>query len=420
MGYCCHQRDIPPVYRTSTMKDPSPDAGSIRINPDGSVSGLPMKQFHEQERQPVAADAAVSEWTTRARKVFSQIHQLKASFFEALFTEAPWAELSEYSDESRRFSAFVKQVFARLNPAEVGHLPSSSEVNSWFWLFKRRQQFREADVPETALPQTRKVQEALATATAGMKSDADRLEAQIEILQRCAELADGEPVSASTVKAAADDLEIRAATLPKLPDFAPRSLDDLSTADWYRICTIGLQVRQELLKPKPEADQRAHLLRLTSTLEDLCRHQTVWVCAVFDGEKFVGCLARQMGQKLCVRPGADGKNHGFRVHALVDHQVIHGDDLISAVLPLAQRPDEHVSYHRLVGCRGDRKIRQMLKHGTSVIQPQWKIETLDLATLQAWFSQGGIPLGTYVDEVIEPSFLHPADDDQDDDVSRVL
>jgi hypothetical protein len=327
---------------------------------------------------------------------------------------------SDYADESRRFSAFVKQVFARLNPNEVGHLPSSTEVNSWFWLFKRRQQFREADIPEAVLPATRKVQEALQSATAGLKSDEERLEAQIEILQQCAAIADGDGVTTSMVSRVAADLEFRQ-PLPKLPEFLPRALDDLSRSDWHRICTIGQQVRQELLKPKPEADQRQSLLRLTSSLEDLCRHQTTWVCAVFENEAFVGCLARQMGQKRCVKQMPSGKTAAFAVHALVDHQVINGDDLIAAVLPLAQRPDELVTYHQLIGCRGDRKIRQMLKHATSVVKPNWKIETLDLQTLQAWFShQGPPPIGTYVDEVIEPSFLHPADDDQDDDVSRVL
>jgi hypothetical protein len=404
------------------MENTTPDAASIRINPDGSVSGLPLKQFHEQERQPAAADTAVTEWSKRARKVFSQIHQLKAEFFEALFTDAPWADLSDFADESRRFSAFVKQVFARLKPTEVGSLPSSTEVNSWFWLFKRRQQFREADVPEVVLPSTRKVQEALQSATAGLKSDEERLEVQIEILQRCAVLpnVDG-PISASQVSAIAADLEIRK-PLPPLPDFSPRSLDDMSTADWQRICHLGQQVRQELLKPTPEVDQRSRLLRLTSSLEDLCRHQTTWVCAVFEDEKFVGCLARQMGQKVGFCPGGEGQQgYSFKVHAQIDHKVIHGDDLIAAVLPMAERPTELSTYHRLIGCRGDRKIRQMLKHGTSVIQSNWKIEPLELTTLQAWFSdQGGVPLGTYVDEVIEPAFLHSDDDAQQGDGTPVL
>lgn len=401
------------------MNTPPDDAATIRINPDGTVSGLPLKQFHEGERQASSADAAVSEWTTRARKVFRQLHQLKAEFFDALFHEAPWVDLSDYADESRRFSSFVKQVFARLKPQEVGHLPSSTEVNSWYWLFKRRQQFREADVPEAALPATRKVQEALQSATAGLKSDRDRLDAQIEILQHAAAIATDEGVTTSLVQKIAGELEIRR-PLPKLPDFAPRSLDDLSRTDWQRICTLGQQVRAELLKPKPDHHQRQTLLRLTSSLKDLTRHQTTWVCAIFENEAFVGCLARQMGLKRCVKSMPSGKTAGFSVHALIDHQVIHGDDLIAAVLPLAERPEELATYHRLVGCRGDRKIRQMLKHATSVIQPNWKIETVDLATLQAWFShQGPPPVGTYVDEVLEPSFLHP-DDDQDGDESPVL
>ena len=96
------------------------------------------------------------------------------------------SELSDYADESRRFSSFVKLVFNRLR--DIGHLPSSTEVNSWFWLFKRRDQYTEAAVPEAALPQTRKVQEALQSVTKDCRSDQEKVERQIEILQRCSEV----------------------------------------------------------------------------------------------------------------------------------------------------------------------------------------------------------------------------------------
>ena len=36
------------------------------------------------------ATEAVTVWSARARKVFVEIHQLKAEFFEAVFNDAPW------------------------------------------------------------------------------------------------------------------------------------------------------------------------------------------------------------------------------------------------------------------------------------------------------------------------------------------
>lgn len=254
------------------------------------------------------------------------------------------------------------------------------------------------------IPQTRKVQEALSSATAGLKSDQDRLEAQVEILQRVEAIATetGKPVSAGMVAKAAAELEIRQ-PLPKLPPFEARSLQDLNQQDWKRVVTLAQQLRQALLEPKPDHTQRARLLRLSATLEDLARHQTVWVAAVFEEERFVGILSRKMGLKTLIK-GEGAQKRSFKVHALLDHQVIAGDDLLSAQLPMAVRPDHLSTYHRLVGCRGDRKIRQMLKHGTTVIQPEQALEPIDQQVLQQWLAHGGIPIGTYLDEVTEPTW----------------
>ena len=153
------------------------------------------------------------------------------------------------------------------------------------------------------------------------------------------------------------------------------------------------------------------LLKLTGTLEDLCRHQTVWVFGVFDEKDlFAGFLARQMQQKRVLKERPKGVA-AFSVHAETDVKVIHGDQLALALLPFAERPDELADYHRLVGVRGDRKIRQTLKVNTGRINPQHRLEQVELATLQLWLSHGNVPLGTYVDEVVEPDFACPESED---------
>lgn len=363
-------------------------------------------------------DEAVTVWSARARKVFIQIHQLKAEFFEAVFSDAPWYELSGYADESRRFSSFVKLVFSKLR--DIEHLPSSTEVNSWFWLFKRCHQFTEAAVPEAALPQTRKVQEALQSVTKGCRSDHEKVERQIEILQRCSEVMGdngADSVSTAMVNSAAEELEITPRKKEKgeqlLDAFLPRHLDDMTRTEWDRLISLGLRFRDELKNPKPDYRQRERLLSMSRSFVDLCSHQTTFVLAVLDeNDLFQGCLVREMAQKGCLldRP-AQKKKSFFRVHAEADIRVIHGDDLVSAVLPLAARPDELVTYRRLVGCRGDRKLSQLIKVNTGRINPKWRIYELDLEILQGWFSNGNIPVGTYVDEVIEPDWSVPEQDD---------
>ena len=320
-------------------------------------------------------------------------------------------ELSNYADESRRYSTFVKLVFARLR--DIGHLPSSTEVNSWYWLFKRRQQFTEAAVPDEALPQTRKVQEALQSVTKDCRSDQEKVERQIEILQRCSEVMSDsgtDSVSTAMVNSVAEELEIKPASTPRISDdFLPRQLEDMTRAEWDRLISLGLRFRDELKTPKPDYRHRERLLSMSRSFVDLCSHQSTFVLAVFDeNDLFQGCLAREMAQKGCLldRP-AQKKKSFFRVHAETDISVIHGDDLVGAVLPLAARPDELVTYRRLVGCRGDRKLPQLIKVNTGRINPKWRIQELDLEILQGWFSHGNIPVGTYVDEVIEPEWSVP-------------
>ena len=109
------------------------------------------------------------------------------------------------------------------------------------------------------------------------------------------------------------------------------------------------------------------------------------------------------------------KTVSFTRSCEVDVKVISGDELKAATLPRADDPGT-AEHFRLVGVRGDRKVRQCLKVNIGRIRPDWRIEQLDLITLQAWFSQGNIPIDTYVDEVIEPSFLHP----ETGDTSSVL
>lgn len=366
------------------------------------ASAQPIAQAIAAQSRTTDDEATITEWSARARQTFQAIHQLKEDFFESVFSDAPWESMFDFADESRRYSQFVRLVFSRLR--ELSHLPSSTEVNSWFWLFKRRQQFREAEVPEQALPQTRKVQEALQSATAGMKSDQDRLEAQIQILTQASQIADGEAPSTSTVKAAAAELEIGAEKLPKLPDFEARPLDDLTPAEWHQIVHLQQRLRAELLEPKDPQTQRQKLLKLSSSFEDLTRHQTTWVVAVFDAERFVGCLSRQMVQKRIVKE-IGAKTVSFTRFVEADVKVIADGDLLGAVLPMAEPPEgEHL---RLVGVRGDRKVRQCLKVNTGRVKPTHMLEMVDLQTLQAWFARGGVPLGTYLDEVVEPAFLHP-------------
>lgn len=399
---------------TNSSGDPSLEKQRDEMRLRAEASAQPIARAIAAQANTSDDEATITEWSVRARQTFQAIHQLKHDFFEAVFTDAPWDSMFDFADESRRYSQFVKLVFSRLR--EVSHLPSSTEVNSWFWLFKRRQQFREADVPEKALPQTRKVQEALQSATAGMKSDQARLEAQIEILEKAALVADGEEISTSAVKAAAAELEITAAPLPKLPDFTARELDDLTRTEWRQIVHLQQRLRAELLEPKDPMHQRQRLLKLSATFEDLTRHQTTWVVAVFESERFVGCLARQMVQKRIVTE-IGTKKISFTRFAEADVKVVSDGDLIGAVLPMAETPED--GHLRLVGVRGDRKVRQCLKVNTGRVKPLQTLEMIDLQTLQAWFARGGIPVGTYVDEVMEPSFLHP-DDDQDGDGSPVL
>ena len=404
------QEDAGPL-RPMSSEEKQRDEMNLRA--DNSSAAI-YRAIGKQQDTEQATDA-VTIWSAKARKVFVEINQLKAEFFEAVFNDAPWYELSDYADESRRFSSFVKLVFARLG--DIGHLPSSTEVNSWFRLFKRRNQYLDAGVPEAVTPKTRKVQEALQSVTKDCRSDAQKVERQIEILQRCSELMDEgtiDSISTAMVNSVAEEMEIKPQSTPRIPDdFLPRLLDDMTRAEWDRLISLGLRFRDELKNPKPDYRQRERLLTMSRSFVDLCSHQTTFVMAVFDeNDLFQGCLARAMVQKGCLkdRP-AQKKKSFFRVHAEADINVIHGDELISAVLPMADRPDERMSYHRLVGCRGDRKLSQLIKVNTGRINPKWRLEELDLTVLQDWFSHGNIPVGTYVDEVIEPNWSNPEEGD---------
>ena len=304
----------------------------------------------------------------------------------------------DFADESRRFSQFIKLVFARLG--DMQHLPSSSEVNSWYWLFKRQADYRQRDVPEELLPPNRKVAETLQAVTKTARSDEERLEQQIQILQRCSTV-EGE-ITVSKVRQVAAALDIKPESAPEAPAFIARPLSDLTGSEWHRVCTIGNDLHS-VLHGSDGAEQRKKLLRMAASLQDICRHQTAWVFAAFKADRFVGCVMRAMVTKKIPFIGRDGKQRFRRIYAEHDLRVVGGEELLKAELPFTDDPEDGESFLRFAGCRGDRKVRQLVGHITPRIDSGLVIEKLDLETLQNWLARGGIPDGTFTDEVLEPT-----------------
>jgi hypothetical protein len=370
-----------------------------------------------------ALEQLMDDWVQRAADDFSSIHRTKQQFFQDVFTDAPWQDLP-FSDESRRYSRFVAVVFARAAEmtASTVRFPSSTEVNDWFHLYARSERLAAANVPGHLLPTSRGVSNALASAVIAVADPKRKLEAEKAILLKLEEESkrneaaggNGIPVTAQAVKLMAAQLGYRKPTIEKPTEH--RELTDLDAETWNTLVGLVAQlytVPRSQLAPEKERQQ---MLKLTATLRDLTLRPVRFVFGCFDEhERFGGLvLAAQKEFEAYLKQSnvrTNGAQSGFVVKSSTPVQgVTTVDTLISEGDLAPGETNWTTAADTPAKCRlvlfevADEREAMKIADRLSTTH-QRMVQPIPMKTYASWqqSSFGQIPLGTVLDEVLEPA-----------------
>jgi hypothetical protein len=376
-----------------------------------------------------AIEQVLSDWVQRAADDFSSIHRTKQQFFQDVFTDAPWQDLP-FSDESRRYSRFVAMVFARASEVASVRYPSQTEVNDWFHFFARSERLAAANVPGHLLPTSRGVSNALASAVIAVADPKQKLNAEKAILLKLEEESkrneaaggNGIPVTAQAVKLMAAQLGYRKPTIEKPTEH--RELTDLDAATWNTLVGLAAQlytVPRSQLAPEKERQQ---MLKLTATLRDLTLRPVHFVFGCFDEhERFDGLvLAAQKEFEAYLKQSNVQMNRSQSGFVVKSSTPVEGVSTVDTLISEGDLAPGETSWttvatatlawsggRRFTECRlvlfevADEREAMKIADRLSTTH-QRMVQPIPMKMYARWrdSSFGQIPLGTVLDEVLEP------------------
>ena len=398
---------------------PTPELPEIGYLEDAPIEPVKIGGFSDR-----ALDLA-EVWIERAANDFGGVHRTKESFFFDVYADASWQAAFSFSDESRRYSAFVALVFTkaqqRVDPAV--NFPSQTETNNWFWHFRRREQLKSANVPEHLLPASRAVSNALASAVVTVTTPEEKVQVQKAILMKLADESsrnvarNGEgllPPTAASIREIAGSMGYRKPRPPRLTN--TRELTDLEPGDWAEIVRLVNNAYQTLRSQLPSDKERIELMKLTARLHDLVLAPTPTVFGVFSAEeRFEGMVVEITRPfKKSIRVDGIQKNRGedgwiakptslFEGEVVVCCEVTDGDESDDGGLEaVISKPLDEQCEVRLLTVNDERdaakRADELTRSLGRIVAP------IALSIYRGWREggEGRIPLGTPMDEVIEP------------------
>ena len=388
---------------TKTMESATPRSDIVELNP---------------------RDVA-DEWIERATTDFAAIARTKELFYRDIFEDGRWRDCYSFADHSRRYSSLIRLIFAGVktdNPAISP--PSSTEVNAWFILFNQRAQLTEANVPSRLLPPNRGVSAALASATAKIASPIARRDAQKAILQRMeqeSEIAASKgcnplPFTASTVREVAAAMGHRKHRITRPLEY--RELDEMDPEAWSSMVQSISDLRGVVLSQLPAEQEHQKVLALARRLEGIALRPSRFVFGVFDArecftailvENFVGKMTpMEKGVKLAARhtgfvtrdgAGACWSSVGYDTVPMTVPIQPGGD--LPEIVCIGEGEVSPNQCSRVAMVMDEKAADKAVD--TAIAALQMSVVPIPLAAWLEWESRGGIPVGTYVDEVLEPT-----------------
>lgn len=386
------------------------------------------------------------EWIERCEADFALIARTKEKFFSDIFEDGRWRDCYSFADQSRRYSSLIRLIFAgvkKLNPTLSP--PSQTELNAWFQLFTQRARLSEANVPDRLLPKNRGMAAALASATAKIPDPKQKTETQKAILQKLDQESDHAmrkgcnplPFTAATVREVAASMGHRRKRVTRPLIF--RELDELDAESWLAITNGISDLRSLLLQQLPAAEEHTKALALARRLEGSALRPSRFVFGVFDAkecfiaplvENFVGKMVpMELGVKPAKRhvgfvtregAGACWSSTGYDTQPTTKPDAP-GTDL-PEVMPCGEGETCPARCSRIVLATDEKAADKVVDEAVTALQ--MSVVPIPLADWQDWESRGGLPVGTYVDEALEPSVDdEPVDevtDEADGDGSSVL
>lgn len=395
-----------------------------------------MEPVTPQEAPPVLNPGDVAdEWIERAQTDFALIARTKEKFYRDVFEDGRWRDCYSFADLSRRYSSLIRLIFSGVRTVEPSlQPPSQTEMHAWFTLFTQREQLVAANVPERLLPPNRGVAAALASATAKIADPVQKREAQKAILEKMefeSDLAAAKgcnrlPYTASTVREVAGLLGHRKKSSVRPLVF--RELDELDAEAWGSIVQTITDLRVMYLSQLPAEKEHTQGLSLTRRLEGIALRPSRFVFGLFDAkecftallvENFVGKFLKMDASVkfakrhtgLVTRNGASAvwSSTGFDSVAVVPPGEPGSD------LPMIEPCGEGTypcNHSRWVMVTDEKAADKVVDEAVAALQQT--VVPIPLATWREWETRGGIPIGTYVDEVLEPSVDDEPVDEQDD------
>lgn len=380
--------------------------------------------------------AVADEWIERAVTDFAAIARTKELFYRDIFEDDRWRDCYSFADHSRRYSSLIRLIFAGVKQKmpELSS-PSSTEVNAWFVLFSQRAQLTEANVPSRLLPKNRGVSAALASATSKITSPIDRTTAQKAILQKMeqeSEIAASKgcnplPFTASTVREVAAAMGHRKHRITRPLEY--RELDEMDPEAWSSMVQSISDLRGVVLSQLPAEQEHQKVLALARRLEGIALRPSRFVFGVFDTkecftaplvENFVGKMVpMEKGAKFAARhagfvtrdgAGACWSSVGFDTVPMTVPIPPGGD--LPEIACIGEGMVSPCQCSRIVLVMDEKAADKAVDSAIAALQTS--VVPIPLAIWLDWESRGGIPVGTYVDEVLEPTVDDEPVDEQDE------
>lgn len=418
IGYLQPEVEIGPEVQSDTTS-PRQELPEIGYLEDAPIEPVEIGGYSDHALQ------LAEEWIERAANDFGGIHRTKEAFYFDLYADGSWQTAFSFSDESRRYSRFVALVFTkaqqRVDPAV--RFPSQTETNNWFWHFRRREQLRSANVPEHLLPTSRAVSNALASAVASVPSPEEKVQVQKAILMKLADESDRNakrngagllPPTAASIKEIAGSMGYRKPR-PARPTNT-RQLEDVDQASWSEIVRLVNNAYQTLRSQLPADKERIELMKLTARLHDLVLAPSPTVFGVFNvDERFEGMVV-EVVREFKAYPRVDGiqKNPGDDGWIAKPATRIEGESVVCCEVTDGDEPDEG-GLEAVIGKKIEDQCqlrlltvsdeREAAKRAEELTRSLGRIVApIALAVYRGWREgeHGRIPIGTPMDEVIEP------------------